>query len=112
MDETPLFLVRHTGDRPGSRSDGLAADLATAADGGRELPAALVESLRRLALELDSFTPVKPYDLVALATLQRQFDDTYGRAMGMGPSQRDPLADALTAFSQAAGGHPPGPLPD
>ena len=69
-------------------------------------------SLRRLAAELDRFIPVKAYDRIALASLQRQFDDTYERVFGIGPAHRDPLEEALAQFRAAEASQPAGPVPN
>lgn len=112
MTDPPLFALA-TGRRvPGSRRNGLEADIRTARTADQPLAAAGVASLRRLAFELDRFEPVTAYDRMALAKLQGQFDDTYERCFGHGPAARDPLADALEAFRRSEASNPAGPIPN
>ena len=88
---------------------GLDADIKAAEGTGQHLSKAGIASLRGLAGQLDELERwlrrpnVKPYDRVPLATLQKQFDDTYDRVF-TAAADVDSFETALRDFRAAEAG--------
>ena len=106
-DDPHLFTWPTLRLTPGRVRRGLDADIAAARDGGYELSAAGVASLRTLADQVDQLERLlrhpesRPYDRIPLSGLVRQFDETYDRVFAAVTAQADPIGRALAAFLEA-----------
>lgn len=116
MSDEHLFDLTRPARR-GRIRRGLDDDVKHARDRGDSLPAAGVASLRAMADQLDALDRIlrtndKPYDRVPLATLQRQFDETYSAVLGSAHAT-DPFDRLVAELAAAEAPHPQGPpLPD
>ena len=108
MSEDPqLFALGVRRVSAGRVRRGLDADVGGAREGGYELPAAGIASLRTLADQIDQLErflrhpEARPYDRIPLTGLCRQFDETYDRVFAAVRAQADPIGRALAAFLDA-----------
>jgi hypothetical protein len=113
-DDVPLFAsdaVRHPAGRV---RKGLDADVKAALDADAPLPGAGIAALRSLADQIDQLerqlrSPyAKPYDRVPLASLVREFRESYEQTLAAMARAEDPLTRALADFLAADAGAAPG----
>jgi hypothetical protein len=117
-DDEPLFAADGPRHPHGRVRKGLDADVNAARAGDAGLPAAGVAALRSLADQIDQLERqlrsiyAKPYDRVPLASLVREFRDTYEQTFAAAQRAEDPLTRALADFLTADRGTQVGDTPE
>jgi hypothetical protein len=103
-DIEPLFSLNHGRRARGRNRRALDLEVKAAHDAGTTLSAAGVSTCRTLADAMDDLerrTPLKPYELMVLTALVKQFGETYERVFAVAVHDADPLTRALAEFAAA-----------
>jgi hypothetical protein len=116
MDDTePLFNVYPGRRHRGRNRMALDTEVKTARDADSTLSPAGVANLRTLADAIDALehrAPLKPYELMVLSALTKQFGETYDRVFAAVAHDADPLTRALAEFAATETRDPQGQRAD